>query len=95
MAANQELIDVVARMIFKSHDPNCASPWDTDDKTHLYYYLYCATEIVEAIEAAGYRVVPVVPTEKMKDALASHLFHVEPEPTYAAMLAAAPSVLSD
>lgn len=88
-----KLIDAVARLIFKSHDPNCASPWETGDKLHLDYYLYCATEIIEAIDASGtHRVVPVEPTEAMKNALAVHLFHIEPEPTYAAMLAAAPKV---
>ena len=54
---------------------------------------HAARAAIAAIEASGtHRVVPVEPTEAMKNALAVHLFHIEPEPTYAAMLAAAPKV---
>lgn len=79
------LIEAVARGIY-----NAMSAASEDQQAQDF-----AIAAIAAIEASGtHRVVPVVPTEKIKDALASHLFHVEPEPTYAAMLAAAPSVLS-
>lgn len=87
MAANQELIEAVARAICLRTGDNPSEWTDWEDE---------ARAAIAAIEASGsHRVVPVEPTEEIKNALAVHLFHIEPEPTYAAMLAAAPSVLSD
>lgn len=76
---SDKLIEAVAEAIANLSETYCKS------------FIEEARAAIAAIEASGtHRVVPVEPTEAMKNALAVHLFHIEPEPTYAAMLAAAP-----
>lgn len=87
-----DLIETMARAI--CGEAGYDKPWDAFNASERDMFVDCARAALAAIEAAGYRVVPVEPTEEMIcagiSAIQNHTMRMEVIVAYNVMLAAAP-----